>query len=568
MKVGARMTRLNLALVGWGLVTVAVSIGLVALVHIGPCEGRHCGPLLVLGWREGRVVARMQHVQDTGGDRGAALAMRRARQAWAGTSPEPTHITLHRVQGTGWLPRFHPLVSAMSVVPWVDGLAVTRGAHTTYYTPQELMTFPRAYTSMQTPIPDLSVGYDVDALISRSVDEGGHGRARVRRFRAQLIAEHEYPRRVTVNAETLRQSAEEGARFLLRHMSGDGRFSYVYNAQHDRVEELPYNLPRHSGVAYFLAEMGHLLHWPEAREASLRALRWTREHHIRSCGSESRWCVEYFGYVDLGSAALTLLHAAEILRGGHDPLAREVIERVAEFLRYMQRDDGEFRHEYNVVEQRPVDVQYLYYTGEAALALFRAYDVTRNVADLDAARRALRFLTVGSWDFFGSRYYYGEEHWTCQAALEASRWYAVPEALDFCLRWASYSRALQYQPRETLWPVAGAYGAGNLIPPRFTPVGSRTEAFVATYKLAQAYGRATPELKRQIEQGLRLLMSYQWLPGPDFLFKSPERARGGMPGSPTELVVRNDYVQHAGSAMIQWWLVLPPRAPTPASAPR
>ena len=63
----------------------------------------------------------------------------------------------------------------------------------------------------------------------------------------------------------------------------------------------------------------------------------------------------------------------------------------------------------------PLDIQVMYYTGEAALGLSRAHRVTKDPRDLDAAKRALDHLSGAGWSFFGSRYYYGEEHWTCQA---------------------------------------------------------------------------------------------------------------------------------------------------------
>ena len=52
------------------------------------------------------------------------------------------------------------------------------------------------------------------------------------------------------------------------------------------------------------------------------------------------------------------------------------------------------------------------------------------------------------------------------------------------------------------------------------------------------------------------LMRWQWRPGPTHLLADPAGAEGGFPGSPLELLVRNDYVQHSGSALLAWVEVL------------
>ena len=85
-----------------------------------------------------------------------------------------------------------------------------------------------------------------------------------------------------------------------------------------------------------------------------------------------------------------------------------------------------------------------------------------------------------------------------------------------------------------------------------TPVASRTEAFISTHSIANAYGITDSALTRQVERGLAMLLRYQWSPGPVHLLADEAAAHGGLPGSPTELLVRNDFVQHAGSAMIRW----------------
>jgi hypothetical protein len=225
-------------------------------------------------------------------------------------------------------------------------------------------------------------------------------------------------------------------------------------------------------------------------------------------------------------------------------------------MRSLQRPDGEMMHEFDLQRGEPIDVQYLYYSGETAFALLRSHAVLQDERDLEVGRGIMKHLTGAGWDFLGSRYYYGEEHWTCIAAGEAADRIDVSVALDFCQRWAGFNREVQYGEGETPWESEGAYGVGPLLLPRLTPVASRTEAFISTYHMSKLAGVEDLALRNQIEAALRMLLRWRWSPGPTHLFADPAAAHGGIPGSPAELIVRNDYIQHACSAMIRWADVL------------
>jgi hypothetical protein len=214
-------------------------------------------------------------------------------------------------------------------------------------------------------------------------------------------------------------------------------------------------------------------------------------------------------------------------------------------------------HVYDLVNDRPVDIQLMYYSGEAAYALLAAYRVFRDERDLIAAKRLMRHLTGAGWSFFGSRYFYGEEHWTCQAVSQAADFMRdLDQGVDFCTRWLAFSRALQYGPGQTPWPVDGAIGVGPLLVPRLTTVASRTETGAMFYPVAKRLGHDTRALRAQVEASLGFLLRMSWAPGPAHVLFDPRAAFGGVPGSPESLDVRNDFVQHAGSAMLLWAEVL------------
>jgi hypothetical protein len=202
----------------------------------------------------------------------------------------------------------------------------------------------------------------------------------------------------------------------------------------------------------------------------------------------------------------------------------------------------------------PVDVQLLYYSGEATLALARAYALGNDPANLDAASRGLAHLVGPAWSFFGDRYYFGEEHWTCQAMSELWEKSPDPKALDFCERWQAYGRRMMFGPGETPYDADGAYGVGPVVTPRLTPVASRCEAGVATLDAmnrANAPASERDALALQLRRSLALLLRQQLRPGLTHLMAEPRAVYGAFPGSEVDWQLRIDYAQHAGSAMLR-----------------
>ena len=376
----------------------------------------------------------------------------------------------------------------------------------------------------------------------------------------------------SLSADIVRGAARDAARYLANNIGEDGRFRFTVDALSDQALE-GYDWPRHAGATYFLAQAAARFHEPELATACLRSAALIRDSALSACDGASGGdtaCVGSDSRVDLGSSALGLLAFVEIARTGLDPTYADPAARLARFLRSQQRADGEFMHEFDRDAAGPIDVQYPYYSGEASLALARAQRLTGDPADLAAAARGLAHLVGPGWSFFGDRYFFGEEHWTCQAMAEL--WDRAPDrgALDFCVRWQAYGRRLQYRRGEAVYDADGAIGVGPFFTPRLTPVASRCEAGIAT--LGILLGERTDgvvPLETQQARALALLVRRQLRPGPVAVFAHPDRVYGAMPGSEVDLALRIDYAQHAGSAMIRWLDLKASGAPSggPSDAP-
>jgi hypothetical protein len=450
-----------------------------------------------------------------------------------------------------------PGLQVFSLVPLRDGLGARLADRSAYLTPDDLQERRASDRAVVAPVPDLTFGTDLGPLQQTLAEELGTTAAELRRAgvltRLRIDPLPEPQPALHVNRSTLLNAARDAAGFVLRHQESSGRFTYIYDAQHhEAVDSGAYNLARHAGTIFFLARASRELGLPEARAGALRAIEFLRENALGTCGASDRSCITQNDRVEFGACALTALACAELLRGGQDQGVRALLEGLLAFLRAQQRQDGELMHEYDREHDRPVDIQHMYYSGEGALALLSGYEQLADSRDLESAGRLMGHLTGAGWGFFGARYYYGEEHWTCQAVAKAAAHMAVDSALDFCLRWGKWQERLQYREGQTPWNVAGAFGVGPVLLPRVTTAASRVEALVPIYRVAKARGHDVRSIQTLVERGLGLLLRMRWAPGPAHLFARPEAAIGGIPGTAVDLRSRVDMVQHAGSAMLAW----------------
>jgi hypothetical protein len=504
-------------------------------------------------WDGGQVVARA--VLSRPGETDATL------DAAIAAHPGATRVE-ERVTGRGPIVRWPSEAMALSFVPGRDGLAATIDGRTAYLTPDELLAW-RAYDrAISFRGVDLSIGLDVRLALALLGDRLGVtsaellDRADLRRIRVERLqfAPAREPTPDTMTDADVHDAMVAAAGYLARGVGPDGRFRYLVDAATNRT--LPgYDWPRHAGATYFLAQAAAMTGDGDLAFAALRAAGFLRDHALERCGPNR--CIGDASIVDIGSSALGLLAFVEIARkldAGYSLLVPELTA----FLRSQQRPDGEFMHEYDRAGSKPIDMQTLYYSGEAAFALSRANTLLGDPRDLDAAGRALDHLVSRAWTFFGSRYYWGEEHWTCQAMDDL--WGRAPaevldRALTFCLDWAAFGRKLLYAPGDSPFDADGAYGFGPIVTPRLTPAGSRSEAGLATLHAARRAGRSAAELgplEQQLRRSLSMLLRHQFRPGPRHLFADPAAVEGALPGSEVDWALRIDYEQHTGGALVRW----------------
>jgi hypothetical protein len=538
-------------LAAWACALVLASVILFYRVRLD--RGAAHGPYVVSVWRGGARVARAVALDQSAAEhalepQAAERGAQRVIEQIADSAPISGHFS--------WL-------LGSSVAANRDGVSVNYQGRTAYATPDDLHQL-EAYEHAGNIGPLQTVfGVDVDKLLGalgaelHVSPELLQREATFRRFAVRSDAP--YPRTASeldVTAEAVKRSVQAAARYLVENQRRDGSFRYEVNAMTGSNDE-SYNFPRHAGATYFLARAGNQFDDSSLKRAARRAGAYMKDRASLRCGAHA--CVGEGEQVDVGSSALALLSYVELAEGGATEFRDPALD-LAGFLRSQQRSDGDFQHLYSVTEQHPIDVQMEYYTGEASFALARVHRLSSDARDLDAARRALSFLVTRSRWFLGARYFYGAEHWTCQAFEEL--WALAPDrvALDFCLGWQENNRNLQLDAPPAPAEYDGGISRGPFMAPRLTPLGSRMEAAVATLSVARKAGVSGPEiaaLEHQIKRGFAFLFRYQFTPGPTYLMPDPRAVAGGFPGSPVDQHVRIDYPQHAGGALLRYWELLP-----------
>ncbi|HEY4156750.1 MAG TPA: hypothetical protein VGM29_01590 [Polyangiaceae bacterium] len=535
------LERLLRILAVYSVVLAVCALGLVWFLRVDRSRAPR-GPYIVSLWRGGNRLAR------------AVVAADPEHATLDGETRGATRLIEQLIDDAPILAK-DPLIFAGSLVSARDGLSVSYRGKTAYATPTDIERLDAYEAHVQFGPLELIVGIDLERVIGSLARELAASPAELFRYGTfRRFAVHDssgYPRELgpeQVNAKTVRAAVLAAAQYLRRVQHPDGSFRYEIDAL-TGADTPGYNYPRHSGATYFLARAGRVLIDSAITDSARRAGAFLRDHATLHCGEHV--CIGEGQQVDLGSSALALLAYVELVEGGA-PEFREPAAKLADFVRSLQRPDGEFKHVYSIAENHAVDVQFEYYTGEAALALGAAHRLSGDARDLDGASRALARLTHKNPLFVGARYFWAAEHWTCQT-LDAL-WARAPDAkaLKFCLDWQAENRTAQLTSPPQ---YDGAIGRGPFLVPRLTPLASRLEAAVATLhaaRVAHTDAREVAALEDEIKRGMAFLLRYQFAPGPSYLFPDARTLQGGVPGSPIEMKVRIDYPQHAGCAMLRY----------------
>lgn len=366
------------------------------------------------------------------------------------------------------------------------------------------------------------------------------------------------------SASSTVEAAALSAAYLTEAVGEDGRFAYLVNMNPDVEVPDDYNILRHAGTIYAMAQYYDLEPDPALLEAMLRAGAYLRDEALGpvpdgedmlavwSDPAEDRDIPEQ---AKLGGAGLGLvaLCSIERVRPGFTPL--EDLRRLGRFITYLQKDDGSYHSKYiPSAGGRQDEWISLYYPGEAALGLAMLHELDPSGGWLEPAARSIEYLALER-----------EE----QAEAPADHWVLLATDTIFELAGAGelpVSRELLFDhalrisdgmlAEQMVDPAKPVLYGGFTRDGRTTPASTRLEGLQAVLGFLPADHEKRPAVESAVERGISFLLRAQVTEG-EFAGAFP-RSVMRMQGDSEEArefneeatEVRIDYVQHALSALV------------------
>jgi hypothetical protein len=351
-----------------------------------------------------------------------------------------------------------------------------------------------------------------------------------------------------VTPERLVAAARRGADYLLRVMSAEGRYVYMYHPVEDR-DDGSYGWLRHAGSTYALFEAYEELGTPAYLTKGELALRYLKAHLHDDPESQGKWVLDTRDEEQqkVGGAGLSLLAFAKDAAMTGSLAELETMRALARCILKAQYEDGHFRSNADVEHEtgKKLKREPVYYPGEAVLGLIRLYAIDPQPAYLDAARRGADWV-VHVRDALVSEDNQEHDHWMSYAMNDLFRVTHDRAYLDFAYKIA---RSIQKKQRTAADAPAPDFAA-TFFDGETTPASTRLEAYDADVALARFAGEPDAWLLGPAREVARSTLGQQFDPDNDYWLKNPSKAEGGVRESLFVHDVRIDYVQHAMSAWL------------------
>ncbi|MDR0798658.1 MAG: hypothetical protein LBN18_02725 [Dysgonamonadaceae bacterium] len=355
--------------------------------------------------------------------------------------------------------------------------------------------------------------------------------------------------------KSLDKSIALSINYIKENTLQDGRFVYRRHANPDiEYANTKYNVLRHAGTLYSMYLCERVLQDSTLREERLRASDYLVENYVQQIDS-ARYSVVSKGEEEgekndstakLGAAGLSLIALSNLYPEGKVDL--KLLRGLGNFIIYLQDQDGNFAANYSL-KTHSIDNSFysLYYPGEAALGLLYLYEFDPQPQWLDAAKKALLYLSDSRKDK-GSNVEF--DHWALLATrklFETPTNGLTPTEKSFLQKHAEQiaNSVLSKKLRGENDPYYGALES-NIRP---CSIGTIMEGLVAVYYITE-----NEELKLKVydrlEKGTSFLSHSQIKTG-EMAGGLPTSADWTLPKSKKNAgVIRIDNVQHVLSAWI------------------
>jgi hypothetical protein len=365
--------------------------------------------------------------------------------------------------------------------------------------------------------------------------------------------------------------ATEAADLLSRTVGTEGAIRYVYDPMVNETRRGE-NMLRHAGTTYALVSAWRRNPVPAWRDAAERAIHYMLSRSASDVrqgphgGGLGQYLLEGKD-IKLGGAGLALVTLATWEAATGDPTFREDARRYGTFLLSQQLETGEFVCFPSLTPgKEPRDGTSEYYPGEATLGLVLLHAIDPEGPWLDAAKRGADWL-IDVRDRGKGPSGLANDHWLMIALSHLYEATKDTRYLDHALKLAG---AVAYQAEhhvghERFHPD---YLGGFYEPPRGTPAATRAEGLVAVLDTCRVAGRECPEVRTLLLATLGHVLQSRYRPDLLGWAPDPSAIAGAFSGGITDPIVRNDYTQHALSAVLGTERILAGERMDPRGGPR
>lgn len=376
---------------------------------------------------------------------------------------------------------------------------------------------------------------------------------------------------------------DEAADYLSRNDDEHGRFVYRMGPDGTHVTPKKYNIVRHAGAIYAMADYQvqgqSATGRAKATAATERSANELIERYVRPLKADPNLLAVWSDpreegggktSAKLGGAGLSIIGLMGRYRavdGGAPNSSKElqVAQGLARFVQFMQKPTGDYTSKYTDEDGKATDFDSLYYPGEATLGLTMLYEADHDAKWLETAMKGVGRLVISRRDVPKAKL--PADHWLLIAIDRLLPFFeqvkepsiTKDEMIDHAVTLAMLMVENQSRVAANRPEIAGCFTQDG----RTTPTATRLEGILALeHALTGDAKRADTrkELRASIVRGIQFLRRAQITTGP---------ARGGMPGAlvtpdedagaedfensdETRTEIRIDFVQHAMSAMMRY----------------
>ncbi len=237
------------------------------------------------------------------------------------------------------------------------------------------------------------------------------------------------------NVPALQNAAKAAAAWIEHNQLPDGTYVYEYDANTDTFSS-EYNDVRHAGVTLSLFQAASRLHDDNALAAGDRGLAWELDNLVE--GHEFKALAPGGKAGSLGSSALMLLGLAERRAATGDHQYDGLMHQLANFLSFMQLDNGNFALGYDFEEDQFQPGTSKYYPGESLWALTLMNNTFPGEGWDIAARDALNYIATQRDDDEQTSRPPTADQWAAYGIGEIARWGGLTsQEIDFAHRLAA-----------------------------------------------------------------------------------------------------------------------------------